>query len=478
MALSFVGGKVVVFAGTTSTTNIVLTDLTGGSGSAPAAGDIVIVAYAVGAATDRTIGVTTADYTEEQELYANGTSYDSNLSVSWKKMPATPETSVTVSGTGSSFNAGAVAIHVWRGADATTSFDVAETTATGTGTGRPNPAAITPTTSGAIVIVAGAAAADAGSAFTASELSNFFTDTSPDSEDAMVGLGSYAWTSGAFDPAAWTGGTTNAGDSWTAVTLALRPAATQPLTPTLFTNSQTFHAATVTRGAVALTPSLFTNSQTFHAPAVTASTTLTPALFTNTQTFYSATISAPGETLTPDLFTNSQAFYSATVTPGAVTLTPSLFTNTQTFYDPTVTPGGVELLPGVLSNTQTFYSATVAPGAVDLAPPLLTNTQAFYSPTVAPGAVTLTPSIFTNTQTFYTPELVQGDAPETSPDRILTLYGHSRTVTVPRLSIRALRPTPLGRRLLVPQLVRTVVCDATPPRILAVPRDNPRLVIV
>jgi len=478
MALSFVGGKVAVFAGTTSTTNIVLTDLTGGSGTAPAAGDIVIVAYAVGAQADRTIGVTTADYAEEQELYANGTTYDSNLSVSWKKMGGTPDTSVDVSGTGSSFNAGAVAIHVWRGQDTTTPFDVAETTATGTGTGRPNPAAITPTTSGAVVIVAGAAAANTGAAFTASELSNFFTNTSPDGEDAMVGLGSYAWASGAFDPAAWTGGTTNAADSWTAVTLALRPApATQTLTPSLFTNTQTFYAATVAPGAVTLTPTLFTNNQTFYAPTVAATYSLTPSLFTNTQTFYSATVAPGAVTLTPSLFTNTQTFYDPAAS-ASITLTPALFTNTQTFYGPTVAQGAATLAPDLFTNSQTFYSATVSPGAVDLAPSPLSNSSTFYSPTVAPGAVTLTPSLFTNTQTFYSPELVQGAAPETSPARILTLYGHSRTITVPRLSIRAIRPTPIGRRIMVPQLVRTVVCDATPPRILAVPRDNPRLVIV
>lgn len=410
MALSFVGGKVAIFAGTTSTTNIVLTDLTGGSGSAPAAGDIVIVAYAVGAQADRSIGVTTADYTEEQELYANGTTYDSNLSVSWKKMGGTPDTSVDLSGTGSSFNAGAVAIHVWRGQDATTPFDVAETTATGTGTGRPNPAAITPTTAGAVIIVAGAAAATTGAAFTASELSNFFTDTSPDGEDAMVGLGSYAWTSGAFDPAAWTGGTTNAADSWTAVTLALRPAATSQ----------------------SLTPSLFTNSQTFYSPTVAASYTLTPSLFTNTQTFY-----------------------SPTVTPGAVTLSPSPLTNGQTFYSPTVAPGTATLSPDLFANSQTFYSATITPGTVALSPSLFTNTQTFYSPNAVPRGVDL----------------------PTPPDRVLTLYGHSRTITATRISIRAVRPTPIGRRLLVPQLVRTTVCDATPPRLLAVPRDNPRQVV-
>lgn len=436
MALSFVGGKVAIFAGTTSETSISLTDLTGGSDAAPAADDIVIIAYAVGAQADRSIGVATAGYTEEQELYANGSTYDANLSVSWKKMGGTPDTSVNVSGTGSSFNAGAVAIQVWRGQDLTTSFDVPETTATGTGTGRPNPASITPTTAGAVVIVAGAGAAGTGAAFTASELSNFFTSTSPDGEDAMVGLGSYAWTSGAFDPAAWTGGTTNAADSWAAVTLALRPAATsQSLTPTLFTNSQAFYAATMARGAVTITPSLFTNIQTFHSPVVT-----------------------PGAvTLSPSLLTNGQAFYAATVAQGTATLSPSLFTNAQA-----------------------FYSATASPGAVSLAPPLLANSPSFHGPTVAAGTVALAPSLFTSAQTFCSADLEQGDAPpapETSPERILTLYGHGRIVTVPRLSIRSLRPAPIGRRLPVPQLVRTVVCDATPPRVLAVPRDNPRRVI-
>lgn len=43
-----------------------------------------------------------------------------------------------------------------------------------------------------------------------------------------------------------------------------------------------------------LTPSLFTNSQTFHAPAVTATYALAPALVTNTQTFFAPTVSGGG----------------------------------------------------------------------------------------------------------------------------------------------------------------------------------------
>lgn len=90
MALEYVGGKTASIAGSTSTaTNVSLTDLTGGLASAPAANDIVIVAYATCSAADRAIGVNTAGYTEIAELYAND-ARDANLSVSWKIMGGNP----------------------------------------------------------------------------------------------------------------------------------------------------------------------------------------------------------------------------------------------------------------------------------------------------------------------------------------------------------------------------------------------------
>ena len=115
-------------------------------------------------------------------------------------------------------------------------------------------------------------------------------------------------------------------------------AGSQTLTPSLFTNTQTFYAPTVAPGARTLTPTLFTNTQTFYAPTVANASgpqTLTPSLFTNAQTFYAPTVSITGgvQTLTPALFTNSQTFYAATVSqPSAQTLNPSLFTNAQTFF--------------------------------------------------------------------------------------------------------------------------------------------------
>jgi hypothetical protein len=220
---TYVGGKTVAIAGTTSTTAISLTDLTGGIGSAPIENDIVIVAFGVGSSVDEAPGVTTSGYTEEQELFSDS-SDDTNLSVSWKFMGSTPDTSVTVSGTGNTANAGAVAIQVWRGINLATPFDVAETTATGTATDRPDPPAITPTTADAMVIAIGAGAAGAGGLFTSSDLSNFITATSPGTKDCSIGMGSFAWSSGEFNPAQFGGGAGGgAARSWAAVTLALRP---------------------------------------------------------------------------------------------------------------------------------------------------------------------------------------------------------------------------------------------------------------
>jgi len=222
--IEYVGGKVVALLGTiTDPAAISLTDLTGGLAAAPSEDDIVLIAYAIGAGVDVDVTITTADYIEIADIRANDDN-DANLGVFRKFMTATPDTSITVGPTTNATYAGAVAIQVWRGVNVTTPMDVAATTATGTNTGQPSPAAITPTTSGAFVIVAGAAAQPAGADFTSSDLSNFITETSPDTIDATVGMGSFAWTSGLFTPATWGGSTSASTDSWAAVTLALRPA--------------------------------------------------------------------------------------------------------------------------------------------------------------------------------------------------------------------------------------------------------------
>ncbi len=436
MAIQYVGGNTATKAGATSgNSTISLTALTGGIAASAAAGDIVIAVFATGSAADRTLVIqdpSAVAYTLiATELYSNGTTYDSNLRVAYKRLTAADAT-VTFGPTLNAQDAGAMAVHVWRGVDSTTPLDVAATTATGTGTGRPNPPAITPTTAGSEIIVAGGAAAGTGAVFVGTGLANFRTATSVDTNDAMVGIGSFDWVSGPYDPAAWTGGTANAADSWTALTLALRQAATQTLTPALFTNTQTFFSPDVTQSGAAqtLTPSLYTNTQTFHNPTVSVgAVTLTPALYTNDQTFYSPDVTQSGgtQTLTPALYTNTQEFFSPTV-GRSNTLTPGLYTNTQTFFSPTVS-ATYALTPGLYSNTQSFFAPAVT-ASKTLTPAKYDNTQTFYAAVITQtgGPQTLLPGLYSNAQTFYAPTV--GTTYSLAPAR----YDNAQTFFAPSVA--------------------------------------------
>jgi len=128
----------------------------------------------------------------------------------------------------------------------------------------------------------------------------------------------------------------------------------QGLTPSLFTNTNTFYSPTVGRGAVGLTPDLFTNSQTFYAPTVSTTYGLTPSLFTNTNTFYTPTVAAGAVTLTPSLFTNDNTFYSPTVDLATFPqdIAPPLFANDNTFYQHVLTGGAVSTGGGWLDPEQ------------------------------------------------------------------------------------------------------------------------------
>jgi hypothetical protein len=228
MAITYVGGQGAGFAGKTGTTTVTFA-LTGGLASVPAAGDLVVVAYHVGATSDLALTIRNAsavDYTLiGSELYQNDT-YDSNLRVAYRFMPGTPETTLILSGTGSISNAGRYTIHVFRGVDPSSPLDVAAVTAGAIDTRVVNPGAITPSTAGAWIYVAGGAATATGGTYTAAYLSDFRAGTTSDTVDSQIGAGYYSgWTSGSYDPASFGGGgTSTTNDSWTSVTVALRPA--------------------------------------------------------------------------------------------------------------------------------------------------------------------------------------------------------------------------------------------------------------
>jgi hypothetical protein len=226
MPISYVGGRTDAFQGTSSARAISLTTLTGGSDSAPQAGDLVVLFYGTGSnvTTGRTLSVSTADYQALTQQLGSDT-YDTHFNVFYKRMGSTPDTSVTVSGTGSTADAGTVVIHVFRGVDETTPLDVSAVPASGNNSANANPPAITPTTSGAWIVAGGSAAhADGVDTFTSTDLSNFRTAGADDNYDVTIGAGTAEWSSGAFDPAqfGWTG-TASTANSWAAYTLALRP---------------------------------------------------------------------------------------------------------------------------------------------------------------------------------------------------------------------------------------------------------------
>lgn len=225
-SITFVGGKTMDIPDSSGTnTTVSLTDLTGGLAAAPAENDFVLVAYANGSAGDDNLSVVTAGYTEIAEPWGNDTD-DVNLSVSRKHMSGSPDTEVVVGPTGFAGRPGVVIVHVYRGVNLTTPMDVTATTATGIDGSAVNPPSITPVTSGAKIVVAGAQAFDGTmTAFSATDLDNFRQEEhNASAQFVRGGMGSKDWTSGAYDPPAWTGGTTNAAAAWAAVTVALRPA--------------------------------------------------------------------------------------------------------------------------------------------------------------------------------------------------------------------------------------------------------------
>lgn len=172
----------------------------------------------------------------------------------------------------------------------------------------------------------------------------------------------------------------------TARIYSFAPAAgAQNLTPNLYTDPDTFYAATVAAGAVALTPALFADADTFHAATVAAgAVNLAPALFVDGDTFYSATVDGGSLTLAPSLFVDADAFFAPTVSPGAVALTPIIYTDADTFHAATLA-AGYSLAPAAYADADAFYAATVAIGG-NLSPPLFTDVDTFYSAIVAGGS--------------------------------------------------------------------------------------------
>lgn len=218
--ISFVGG-VSARTGATQLT-IPLTSLTGGSDAAAQTGDLVVVAYALGATSNQNLALATAGYIELVELYEDRNP-DNNLSIFYKFMGDPPDTQVQTTPPATGVNVAAVS--VWRGVNTSTPLDVAYVTAQGP-TSNVNPPAITPITEGAVILACGAGTAVTQDAVnTPTDLENWVTAHQQGNYDTDVGIGSKEWDGASvFNPSQWTGLSNDPGSAWCAVTLALRPA--------------------------------------------------------------------------------------------------------------------------------------------------------------------------------------------------------------------------------------------------------------
>jgi hypothetical protein len=196
----------------------------------PAAGDLYIVTMQSGTLTFDTnftntvAGDVTSGFTKQVDLYANDTN-DINLAV-WTAISQGNDSYINLgTSSGNYSNNYSYLIRIYSGVDTTTPLDVAATTASGTNGDSANPASITPVTSGARVVAIYAAAQNTAALWgtTPANLNNFSQDNDSIAR-TIIGIGDAVVSpAGAFDPAAASGGDGNVRDSWTAVTLALRP---------------------------------------------------------------------------------------------------------------------------------------------------------------------------------------------------------------------------------------------------------------
>ena len=199
------------------------------------------------------------------------------------------------------------------------------------------------------------------------------------------------------------------------------------LTPPLFSDTESFFAATFAPGAVNLTAPLFSDADVFFNAAVTSSASLAPPLYADAETFFSATFTRGAVNLAPPLYADTETFFSATVASGAVNLAPALFADTETFFSATLGRGAVNLAPALFSDAETFFSASVT-SAANLTPPLFADAEAFFNATVAAGAVNLAPPLFADTDTFFSATLAPGAvnlAPALFTDAELILRGNA-----------------------------------------------------
>lgn len=205
--------------------------LTGGIGTSPQAGDIVVVGVAVGSASipaaQSVSGDVSGAYTTAHTELQVASTWDVNYVTAYKVMGAVADSSIAVQRYQSSSYGGATVVQVWRGVNPTSPLATAAVTSSGVGSSRGDAPVITPSTPGAVILAFSAGTqTSSGSAFTAPAgmVNAVSVSGNGITSDVGVVVASVNWLGGAYNPAAVTGGTTSASSAWASATIALRPA--------------------------------------------------------------------------------------------------------------------------------------------------------------------------------------------------------------------------------------------------------------
>ena len=217
-------------AGATSTNgsiSVSFDSLSGGIGSVQT-DDLVIVAVAGGDTADRVMSMSTAGYTTLFDLFGND-SNDTNLGVFYKVMGATPDTSAVAGSMIASGLGLAMTVHVWRGVNTSTPIGATNNNTSGSGV-LANPPAITTTVAGSTVMGVGAGASTRGAVnytITANQENASSVSANGTVDIALMAANvptTFVRATGtSVDPAAFTGGSSSAADSWAAATFELKP---------------------------------------------------------------------------------------------------------------------------------------------------------------------------------------------------------------------------------------------------------------
>jgi hypothetical protein len=178
--------------------------------------DVVLVMGGT-AASGGDAGVSTSGYTEIIDTRNSSC----ELSVNWKRMSGSPDSSVVCTGSGVGTDATAYVVMVFRGVDTSTAIDATSTEDTGNND-KPNSPSITTVTNGAAVVSCFIQASDEPNLSPPGGYANSIELNRSETKPVTVGAAWDAVAVGAENPNPWDSATSA---RWVAATIALRPAA-------------------------------------------------------------------------------------------------------------------------------------------------------------------------------------------------------------------------------------------------------------